>query len=122
MLAHDVAALSLDLDLVVLSGCETGRSMSTGGDELIGLPRAFLGAGARAVVGTLWPVGDIDAAQFMQSFYNQLATGDSARQALTAARTQALSATDDPVAWAAYTMLGDPDVALSPTRRVTFPE
>jgi CHAT domain-containing protein/tetratricopeptide (TPR) repeat protein len=114
LLAHDVASLSLDLDLVVLSGCETGRSLSTGGDELIGLPRAFLGAGARSVLGTLWPVGDDDAAGFMHSFYNQVASGASARHALTAARREALATTSDPVAWAAFTLLGDPDVVLAP--------
>lgn len=114
LLAHDVSTRRLDLDLVVLSGCETGRIRNTGGDELMGLPRAFLGAGVRAVVGSLWPVGDGDAAAFMRAFYDSLSQGRTARQALAAARSERLAHSSDPVCWAAFSLLGDPDVSLTP--------
>lgn len=117
LLAHDVATLSLDLDLVTLSGCETGRKGYTGGDELMGLPRALLGAGVRGVLGSLWPVRDDDAATFMHSFYESFATGRSARRSLADAQRAMLEHHDDPLAWAAFSLLGDPDVALPPGPR-----
>ncbi|MFT7464917.1 MAG: tetratricopeptide (TPR) repeat protein, partial [Pseudohongiellaceae bacterium] len=64
LMAHDLSAMTLEIDLVTLSGCETGRKRTTGGDELMGLSRALLGAGARAVLGSLWPVRDDTTALF----------------------------------------------------------
>jgi CHAT domain-containing protein/tetratricopeptide (TPR) repeat protein len=114
LLAHDVAAMTLDVDLVTLSGCETGRKRTTGGDELMGLPRALLGAGAKSVLGSLWPVRDDTTARFMHDFYASFATGRSARESLALARRSMLNETDDPVSWAAFSLLGDPDVSLVP--------
>lgn len=112
LLAHDVAAMSLDVDLVTLSGCDTGRKLTTGGDELIGLPRALLGAGARAVLGSLWPVHDEAAEAFMAAFYGAYGDGRDARSALHAAQQDMLDRSADPTSWAAFSLLGDPDVSL----------
>src|SRR6185436_3596450 len=79
LLAHDLSDMDLHLDLVTLSGCETGRKLRVGGDELLGLPRALIGAGARAVLASHWPVDDGDAASFMEEFYGELAAGRTAR-------------------------------------------
>jgi CHAT domain-containing protein len=114
LLAHDVAAMTLDVDLVTLSGCETGRERATGGDELMGLPRALLGAGARSVLGSLWPVRDDTTARFMHDFYASFAVGRSARESLALARQSMLNQTDDPVSWAAFSLMGDPDVSIVP--------
>ncbi len=54
----DVFNLQLKASLVVLSACQTGRSMIGGGDELMGLMRAFLAAGAASLISTLWTVED----------------------------------------------------------------
>lgn len=113
LMAHDLASMTFDIDLVTLSGCETGRKRPTGGDELMGLSRALLGAGARAVLGSLWPVRDDTTAQFMQAFYTAYASGMSASRSLTHARRSMLGQTNDPVSWAAFSLLGDPDVSIA---------
>src|SRR5438445_4747453 len=67
-----IDAFTLDLqgcELVTLSGCETGLSLSSGGDEQLGLGRAFLAAGAETLVMSLWPVEDKMTGEFMELFY-----------------------------------------------------
>jgi CHAT domain-containing protein len=62
-------------DLVVLSACDTARGESTQTENVAGLARAFLGSGARRVVGTLWAVEDAATATLMSGFYQRLARG-----------------------------------------------
>ncbi|MDQ6834158.1 MAG: CHAT domain-containing tetratricopeptide repeat protein, partial [Chloroflexota bacterium] len=64
----DVFNLSLDGALVTLSACETGRGVVIGGDELIGLSRGFLYAGAATLVQSLWRVEDGSTARMMEQF------------------------------------------------------
>ena len=71
----DVFNLNLDGALVTLSACETGRSVVTGGDELIGLARGFLFAGASTLVQSLWRVEDGSTARLMERFYRALRDG-----------------------------------------------
>jgi CHAT domain-containing protein/tetratricopeptide (TPR) repeat protein len=68
---RDVTRLALGAELVVLSGCETGRSQVASGDELLGLVSAFLAAGARSLLVSLWSVSDDAGAEFMKHFYPQ---------------------------------------------------
>ena len=81
----DIFNLKLNASLVTLSACQTGRSVISGGDELLGLMRAFLSSGASSLALTLWPVEDRSTAVFMKNFYtnlvNGLSKGDSLRQA-----------------------------------------
>jgi CHAT domain-containing protein/tetratricopeptide (TPR) repeat protein len=104
----EVARERIDARLVVLSACNSGRSGSqrppTG---VSSLARAFLLAGADAVVVSLWPVGDEAAARLMVEFYRRMrreGTPPAAalRQAAIALRTRMPS----PVAWAPFVMLG----------------
>src|SRR6266702_1218612 len=84
-----IDAFSLDLqhcELVTLSGCETGLALSGGGDEQLGLGRAFLAAGADSLVMSLWPVEDNATNELMQLFYQYLLRGDTRVQALRAAQ------------------------------------
>ncbi|MCC6677928.1 MAG: CHAT domain-containing protein [Phycisphaerales bacterium] len=67
--ARDIYGLRLDGAEVVLSGCDTGRSVAAAGEELMGLSRAFLVAGARSLVMSLWPAHDQSTAEFMVSIY-----------------------------------------------------
>jgi CHAT domain-containing protein len=70
---------ALNADLVTLSACRSGVSRVLRGDEPMGLVRAFLSAGAHAVLVTLWPVEDISARILMERFYRALlADGDPA--------------------------------------------
>jgi CHAT domain-containing protein/tetratricopeptide (TPR) repeat protein len=85
-----VEAHRLDLhgtELVVLSACETGTRPEYG-EMALALAGAFLCAGARAVVASLWPVSDAAAAQCMELFYAQLARGSSPTAALHYAQQQ----------------------------------
>lgn len=74
---EEIAGLEMQCELVVLSACQTGRGRLTGGEGLVGLARAFLYAGARSVVVSLWSVSDISAANFMRRFYRHLAAKET---------------------------------------------
>lgn len=66
---RDVIRTHLPARLVVLSGCDTGRSLVRGGDELFGFLRAFLSAGAAAVLASQWIANDAKSRQFMRDIY-----------------------------------------------------
>ena len=69
---RDIEALHMPVDLVVLSSCRTLRGRAVPGEGLVGLFRAFLLAGAHAVLGTLWRVQDRPTARLMRLFYANL--------------------------------------------------
>jgi CHAT domain-containing protein len=69
---HEVFDLRLPAELVVLSGCETGMGQEIRGEGLVGLPQAFLYAGAARVVVSLWKVQDRSTARLFESFYRRL--------------------------------------------------
>lgn len=64
--------ISIDAELVTLSSCTSGTSSVVPGDELLGLPRALLYAGAPTVVCTRWEAVDIVALLVMDHFYREL--------------------------------------------------
>ena len=109
-----IDAFSLDLqhcELVTLSGCETGLALSGGGDEQLGLARAFLAAGAASLVITLWSVEDTSTNELMQHFYQHLLQGESKVQALRSAQCNLLRQADSryahPYFWAGFRLVGD---------------
>jgi CHAT domain-containing protein len=61
--------------LVVLSACETGLGDVLLGNDILSLANAFLFAGARNVVASLWPIPDIATRDFMAAFYTGLRSG-----------------------------------------------
>ncbi|NVK57896.1 MAG: CHAT domain-containing protein [Alteromonadaceae bacterium] len=69
LLAPEIKNLNLNADLVVLSGCDTSQGKLIAGEGMLGLSRAFMQAGARNVIGSLWKVQDDVTAKLMQSFY-----------------------------------------------------
>ena len=75
-------------DLVVLSACETQLGAQSQGDDLVGLNRAFLYAGAPTVIASLWSVNDDATAVLMAAFYRHLRAGESKVQALRAAQAE----------------------------------
>jgi CHAT domain-containing protein len=106
----DVFNMRLNAQLVTLSACQTGRSMVAGGDELIGLMRAFLYAGARSLVLSLWEVDDASTPRLMERFYQGLARGQETALALREAQLEMLVAGGrhaHPYFWAPFVLVGD---------------
>jgi len=111
--AIDVFSLNLQgCELVTLSGCETGLALSGGGDEQLGLGRAFLAAGATSLVMSLWPVEDNATKELMHIFYQHLLQGESKVQALRIAQSSLLDRASSnythPYFWASFRLVGDP--------------
>lgn len=86
--AHEVLGLDLSADLVTLSACRTGRGQLQRGEGIVGLSRAFLTAGASAVMVSLWDIDDRSTPWLMEAFYRHLAVGIPAPEALVKARHQ----------------------------------
>lgn len=109
----DIFNLRLQASLVTLSACQTGRSVVGGGDELLGLMRAFLSAGAASLVTTLWEVEDRSTTQLMQSFYARLMTDATKGAALRAAQLDFVHDRNvpeylrHPYFWAPFYLVGD---------------
>ncbi len=79
---QDLLALRFEADLVTVSACETALGVLTGGEEIVGLSRGLLAAGARCVIVSLWPVLDGATALLMSRFYDALHGGASPSRAL----------------------------------------
>ncbi|XP_029183805.2 tetratricopeptide repeat protein 28-like [Acropora millepora] len=78
----DVHKASLRARLVVLSCCHSGRGRISKGEGVVGIARAFLAAGARSVLVTLWAIDDEATMVFMKSFYQHLKEGKTASAAI----------------------------------------
>ncbi len=109
---HEVLDLRLGADLVTLSACETALGsgyfgQTPVGDDFVGLTRAFLHSGSRAVLASLWEVDDRSTLDLMRSFYRQR---DEEGPALALAEAQRLMLADsgksDPYKWAAFVVVG----------------
>ena len=78
----ELVGMRLDADLVVLSACHSGEGAVVGGDDVLGLGRAILAAGAREAVLTLWSIDDISGALLMGEMYRRREGGESTATAL----------------------------------------
>jgi CHAT domain-containing protein len=106
--AADVFNLNFQGALVTLSGCETGRAVLAGVDEVVGLSRGFLYAGASRLVQSLWRVEDASTTRLMKAFYRGLRDGVPVGAALRHA--QYLVLTDEgapPYVWAPFQLVGE---------------
>jgi CHAT domain-containing protein len=103
-----IIQLRLDADLVTLSACDTVRGR-TSQAEFVGLPSAFLAAGTRSVVMTLWSIPDAPTAGLMTTFYKEMMAGHSKVAALRSAILSTKESSPDPSDWAAFTLIGLPD-------------
>lgn len=104
--AREIPALGLRARLVTLSGCETGRSAVTGADDLSGLVRAFLAAGAASLIYSLWLADDAATTELMGSVYRYMNDGQSAVSALRLAQRDLLAKLPHPAFWAAFVFGG----------------
>lgn len=117
---REIAQLDLRGKLVVLSACDSADGSLIHGEGPLSLARAFLHSGATAVIGTLWPVQDDEAATLMDAFYRRLAAGRTVAAALSETQAQAAADGSPAAAWAAYVVIGDGSVSLDavpPPRR-----
>lgn len=90
---HEILGLPLQASLVTLSACATGLGSGyfnalPAGDEFVGLTRAFLLAGSRSVLSTLWEVDDRSTVEFMQGFYGREKAAGAANPAQSLALIQ----------------------------------
>jgi hypothetical protein len=117
--AERIAAGKLGARLVVLSSCESGGGRAREGEGVSGLASAFLTAGSRAVVATLWAVEDRATEKLMRTFYDGLAHGLAADLALGRAQAalRADPATADPFYWSGFVLVGDGRTTLPLRRR-----
>jgi CHAT domain-containing protein len=91
-----------------LSGCGTGLSVVASGDELLGLMRGMLLAGAQSLLLTLWNVNDRSTARFMTYFYKNLGDGADAALALQKAMRELRERHPHPFYWAPFVLVGKP--------------
>jgi CHAT domain-containing protein len=102
----DLYDLNLSAELVTLSGCGTGLNVVVGGDELIGLVRGLLYAGAKAVLVSLWDVNDESTAALMEAFYQSMPVATDKAQALRMAMLQLRETHPHPYFWAPFALTG----------------
>ncbi len=105
----DLLQCDLSYELVVLSACETGRAKVVAGDELIGLGRGFLYAGAGTLIASLWRVNETHTYELMGTFYRELCRGISKARALQMAQCELLAQNEylHPAFWGAFQLIGD---------------
>lgn len=106
LLAHDLYDVSLSCELATLSACRTGAALVEPGDELFGLIRGFLSAGARSLAVSMWPAADAATVAVMVRFYEYLAAGMSRGSALRQAQIAARTEFPHPYHWAAFSIVG----------------
>jgi CHAT domain-containing protein len=116
LMGYEIADLSLNCDLVSLSACETGRGEIVAGEGVLGLPRLFLGAGAKKVLMTHWKVDDKFTSELMPRFYDYFLNHElSKAEALKEAKLELIKQNkqkglnyEHPFYWAAFTLYGTP--------------
>ena len=106
LLALDALELDLQGALVTLSACESGRSQTLSGDEIVGLMRAFLGAGAASMAVSMWLVQDEATAALMQTWYGHMRRGMGRAEALRVAQLALKSKFAHPYYWGPVMIVG----------------
>ncbi|MBW4671294.1 MAG: CHAT domain-containing protein [Cyanomargarita calcarea GSE-NOS-MK-12-04C] len=104
--ASEILDLKLNVELVVLSACDTGRGRISG-DGVIGLSRSLISAGVSSVLVSLWSVPDAPTALLMTEFYQNIQKGSDKAQALRQAMMTTMKNNPNPVDWAAFTLIGE---------------
>ena len=112
LIMSDVLNVKLRAKLVVLSCCHSGRG-EIKAEGVVGIARAFLGAGARSVLVSLWAIDHEATLEFMENFYQNLVEGRRASEALSCAmRSMRESKEFNEVRyWVPFVLIGD-DVTL----------
>ncbi len=104
---YDLYHMNLPADLLTLSGCVTGLNVVAGGDELLGLTRGLLYAGARSLLLSLWEVDDRSTAELMKEFYGGLTRDRKKADALRLAMLELRKRYPHPYYWAPFKLIGN---------------
>ncbi len=111
--AEDVSGLDLtNTDLVVLSACETGLGDVHVGEGVFGLRRAFVLAGAKTLIMSLWKVPDEPTKELMIDFYSRILKGVPRAEALRDAQLAIKKNYPHPYFWGAFICQGDPGALI----------
>ena len=105
--AKEIFGLNLDTNLVTLSACQTGINSIRPGDELIGLTRAILYAGAPSTLVSLWSVSSESTQELMVIFYKLIKEGKNKVEALQLSMLQTMEKYNHPYYWAPFILIGD---------------
>jgi CHAT domain-containing protein/predicted negative regulator of RcsB-dependent stress response len=103
---YDLYDMQLDSALVALSGCSTGMNVIAPGDELLGLQRGLLYAGASSMLLSLWDVNDRTTSELMAAFFRRLTKVKQAALALQGAMQEIRSRYAHPYFWAPFMLVG----------------
>jgi CHAT domain-containing protein/tetratricopeptide (TPR) repeat protein len=108
LMAEDVTGMDLlATELAVLSACQTGLGEVHSGEGVYGLRRAFVVAGAKTLVMSLWKVPDEQTRELMEDFYRRLLRGTPRVEALRKAQLEMKNKHADPFYWGAFICQGD---------------
>ncbi|NOT47721.1 MAG: CHAT domain-containing protein, partial [Acidobacteria bacterium] len=102
----EVQNFPLENCMVVLSACESGLNEVVRGEELIGLTRAFIAAGASSLVLSLWRVDDHATLQLMETFYAEFCGGKGVGESLRTAQRRLIEAEFHPYLWSPFILTG----------------
>ena len=103
---RDVTSNRLRAQLVTLSACETGLNEVFAGEELLGLARGFLSAGARSLVLSLWTVNDAATSRLMANVYQNLQRGETIAASLRVAQQGFIKNGEHPYFWSPFFVIG----------------
>jgi CHAT domain-containing protein len=107
---REIIRLRLNAELTTLSACDTGVGKLQGQEGISNLVEAFLVAGSKSVVASLWSADDTSAGALMERFYKRLADGASTSSALRNAKLDLLTKYGDQLStfyWAAFIAVGE---------------
>jgi len=108
--AREIRNLPLRAELVTLSACDTGVGSVEGEEGVANLVKAFLFAGTKSVLASMWSAGDTSSTYLMTQFYFHLAQGDDRSVALQHAKLEAIDQFGNnavPLYWAGFQIFGD---------------
>ncbi len=104
---REVLGLRLDADLVALTACQTGMGHQAAGEGVMSMGRAFLHAGARNVLMTLWSVAEDASTVLTADFMRRLAAGEAPDEALKAAQAHVRrKGWKHPFFWSGFVLMG----------------
>lgn len=106
---YSLLDLKLNAEMVTLSACHTGVNKVFPGDELHGLMRGFMHAGAPSLVASLWATSDESTAKLMKRMYAEISAGASKRAALRTAQLAVKDEYGHPYYWAPFILMGNPN-------------